>query len=259
MNSPTFNHFRATWTLAYKELKRTFRIWTQTLLPSIITALLYFLIFGKVVGSRIGQVHGVSYETFIAPGLVMLTIINNAYSASSFSFFASKFLHHIEEILVSPMSLHDLFLGHLICAITRGLMCGLLVLVTAILLVDIHVAHFWMMLLLCGLSAALFSVAGLINGIFATSFDSVNFVPTFILTPLIFLGGVFYSVQMLPQNWRYIAEFNPVYYLIDGFRGTIIGAHHMSLLRDICFCSVLLVILYSIAYACAHYSNRIRN
>lgn len=255
----TFNHWQAIWTLAYKEIKRSLRVWSQSLLPSVITALLYFLIFGKVMGSRIGTVHGTHYTTFIAPGLVMLTIINNAYSAASFSFFASKFMHHIEEVLVSPMSLNDLFLGHLISAILRGLVCGLLVLLVAILIAHTHIAHPFLMLILSILTAAILSIAGLINGIYASSFDSVSFVPTFVLTPLTFLGGVFYSLQMLPGHWRQVAALNPIYYLIDGFRGTVISSEHMNFVRDAAFCSIFMIILYCAALACAHYSNRLRN
>lgn len=255
---PNFNHLRGIWTIAFKEIKRTTRVWMQSILPSVITALLYFLVFGKVIGGRIGAIHHLPYSTFIAPGLIMLTIINNSYSACAFSVFVSKYMNHIEEILVSPMSLNDLFLGNLIAAMLRGIVCGLLVLLVAVVLTPTHVAHPFMMFIISLLASMVFSIAGLINGLFARSFDSVSIVPTFILTPLIFLGGVFYSVQMLPKNWQPIAALNPIYYLIDGFRGTIIQQQHMNFMRDVSLCVGLCIILYMIALACGHYSSRLR-
>lgn len=254
-----FNRFTAIYTLSYKEIKRTFRVWAQSLLPSVITSILYFLVFGKVIGSRVGSVNGSNYLAFIAPGLIMLAIINNAYSASSFSLFVSKFMNHIEEILVSPMSLNDLFLGHIISAIVRSLICGMLVLIAALALTQSHIPHPIHMLVISFLTATVFSIAGIINGLYARTFDSVSFVPTFILTPLIFLGGVFYTKSMIPQGaWRDIASLNPIYYLIDGFRGTMLPNIKQNFGRDITLFIILSIILYSIAMACAHYSDRLR-
>jgi ABC-2 type transport system permease protein len=254
-----YNRSIGIYTLAYKEIKRTLRVWAQSLLPSVITSMLYFVVFGKVMGSRVGTVEGFSYLSFIAPGLVMLAMINNSYSSSAFSLFVSKFMNHVEEILVSPMSLNDLFIGHIIAAMFRGLVCGFLVLIFALFLTDSHIPHPIHMIIISILATLVFSIAGVINGLYAKSFDSVSFVPTFILTPLIFLGGVFYTTPMLPNGvWRHIAELNPIYYLVDGFRNTMLGHSQSSFARDSLLFIILSVALYAIALACGHYTTRLR-
>lgn len=205
-------------TLATKESKRVIRIWRQTLVPPVITTTLYFLIFGQLIGGRIGDMHGVSYMQFIAPGLVMMTAITASYVNSASSFFLSKFTKTYEEMLISPLSTHNIIWGYVVGSVVRGGLAGILVMLVALLFITFDI-HSWMMifstLLLTTIS---FALGGLINAVYAKTFDDVGLIPTFVLTPLTYLGGVFYSISLLPDFWQAVSKFNPIVYMINGFR-----------------------------------------
>ena len=214
------------YTMLRKDIVRMFRIWVQTFLPSVITSALYFLIFGAVLGSKIGTMQGVDYMSFVVPGLVMLAIVTNAYSNTSFTFFQSKFFFRgIDEMLVSPTPPWLLILGFISGGIVRGVLVGFIVLFISAFFTGLHLA-IYNILIIFGfalLTALVFSLAGLVNGVYAKSIDGINLVPTFVLTPLVYLGGVFYSVHSLPawaQSFTYI---NPIFYLINGFRYGFLG------------------------------------
>ncbi len=204
------------------EMHRMFRIPLQVFLPSVITTLLYFLIFGKVIGNRIGDIQHVSYTLFITPGLVMLAVITNAYANAASSLFSARFQHSIEELLVSPMHPAVLLLGYLLGSVLRGIFVGLLVMLVASFFVDVHWVQLPAVLLLIALFSALFGLAGFLNGMIARNFEDVFLVPTFVLSPLTYLGGIFYSLDMLPHIWHQIALFNPIVYMINLLRFVMI-------------------------------------
>lgn len=217
-------------TLLRRETRRFLRIWLQTLVPPIITTGLYFLIFGNLIGSRIGQMAGVDYVLFVSPGLVMLTVITNAYANTSSSFFGIKFQRSIEEMLISPMTAYVMVLGFVLGGVLRGVLTGLLVwAMIAFLVGNMPVAHPWVAFSSMFLSAAMFSLLGLINGVYANNFDDISIVPTFVLTPLIYLGGVFYSTALLPPFWGAVSSLNPILYLINTFRYGVIGVSDISI------------------------------
>jgi len=209
-----------------KDIVRMFRIWVQTFLPSVITSCLYFAIFGSVLGSRIGSMQGVNYMTFVIPGLVMLAIVTNAYSNTSFTFFQSKFFFRgIDEILVSPTPPWLLIGGFISGGVVRGILVGAIVLMVSIFFTGLHLAIHNILIIFgfAVLTALVFALAGLVNGVYAKSMDAINIVPTFVLTPLTYLGGVFYSVHSLPQAAQYFTYINPIFYLINGFRYGFLG------------------------------------
>jgi ABC-2 type transport system permease protein len=211
-------------TIARREIVRIIRIWTQTLIPPVITMTLYFVIFGKLIGSRIGNVEGgFSYIQYIVPGLVMMSIINNSYMNISSSFFGAKFQRSVEEMLVAPMSNWTILTGYVIGAVTRGLVVGLLVLLVALFFTHMHVAHPLVAVTSVALGATIFALAGFINAIYAKKFDDIALVPTFVIAPLTYLGGVFYSVNMLGTPWRQISLVNPILYMVNAFRFGILG------------------------------------
>lgn len=206
-----------------KEVVRFMRIWIQTLLPSAVTTILYFLVFGEVMGPRIGMMNGFNYTVFITPGLVMLAIITNAYSNVVSSFYGARFVRAIEELLVSPVPNWMMVWGFTVGGVARGILTGFIVMVIALCFAHFSVAHVCLSMLLILLCSIVFSLAGLLNGIYAKKFDDLVIVPTFILTPLIYLGGVFFSVSALSATWQYLAYLNPIHYLIDSFRYALLG------------------------------------
>lgn len=231
------------YTMLRKDVQRIFRIWVQTFLPSVITSSLYFLIFGTILGSRIGQVQGVNYTSFVVPGLVMLAIVTNAYANTSFTFFQSKFFaRSIDEILVSPTPPWLLIAGFVSGGVLRGVLVGAIVLAISIFFTGLHIsiANAVIILLFGILTAVLFALAGLVNGVYAKSIDAINIVPTFVLTPLVYLGGVFYSVHSLPQIAQYATYINPIFYLINGFRYGFLGVADIPLALSL---GVLLVMI----------------
>ena len=210
-------------TIARREVARILRIWAQTLVPPAITATLYFLIFGRLVGSRIGSMNGITYMQFIVPGLVMMSIIQNAYGNISSSFFGAKFGRHVEELLVSPMPNWVILGGYVAGGVLRGLMVGVIVLLIAMFFTPVRVPHPLVMVTTVFLGAAIFSLAGFINAVYAKKFDDVAIVPTFILTPLTYLGGVFYSVKLLPPWAEAATHANPIFYMVNAFRYGLLG------------------------------------
>ncbi len=210
-------------TLVRKEVKRILRIWGQTIVPPAITMTLYFVIFGNLIGSRIGQMDGVDYMTFIVPGLIMMSIITNSYGNMVSSFFGAKFGKHIEELLVSPLPSYVIVAGYVTGAMMRGLMVGSVVSIIAMQFTDISIYNLSITLSVALLTSMLFSLAGMINAIFAQKFDDIAIIPTFVLTPLIYLGGVFYSISLLPQFWQNVSAFNPIFYIINAFRYGLLG------------------------------------
>ena len=209
-----------------------FRIWVQTFLPSVMTSVLYFAVFGSILGSRIGTMQGVSYMSFVVPGLVMLAIVTSSYANTSFSFFSSKFFaRSIDEILVSPTPPWLLIAGFISGGIVRGVLVGALVLLVSLFFTHLllTVSNLFVILFFAILTALIFSLAGLVNGIYAKSIDGINIVPTFVLTPLVYLGGVFYSISTLPPLVQVLSHFNPVFYLINGFRYGFLGISDVSI------------------------------
>jgi ABC-2 type transport system permease protein len=211
-------------TIVRREIVRIVRIWTQTLIPPAITMTLYFVIFGKLIGSRIGTIQGgFSYMQYIVPGLVMMSVINNCYANISSSFFGAKFSRAVEEMLVSPMPNWVILLGYVTGAVARGMVVGVLVLVIALFFTSLHVVHPLITFLSVLLGATIFSLAGFVNAVYAKKFDDIALVPTFILTPLTYLGGVFYSVNMLGEPWQAISRVNPILYMVNAFRFGVLG------------------------------------
>ncbi|MBS0200100.1 MAG: ABC transporter permease [Proteobacteria bacterium] len=216
-------------TIARREVMRILRIWTQTLIPPAITMTLYFLIFGGLIGSRVGQMGGMRYMDFIVPGLVMMSIIQNSYGNISSSFFGAKFGRHIEELQVSPMPNWVILAGYVAGAVLRGLMVGAIVLVIAMFFTKVRVPHPLVTIASVLLGAIIFSLAGFINAVYAKKFDDVAIVPTFILTPLTYLGGVFYSVKLLPDWAQAMTHLNPIFYMVNAFRYGLLGQSDVAM------------------------------
>ncbi len=216
-------------TIVNKEVSRILRIWSQTLVPPAITMTLYFLIFGNLIGGRIGKMGEFSYIQFIVPGLVMMSVIQNAYGNVSSSFFGSKFGRYVEEILVSPTPSWIVLGGYVAGGVVRGLIVGAIVLLISLFFTHLEVAHPIIMVITVILTAIVFSLAGFVNAIYAKKFDDIAIIPTFILTPLTYLGGVFYSVSLLPPLWQAVSHLNPVLYMVEAFRYGILGKSDVSL------------------------------
>ncbi|MGX9721496.1 ABC transporter permease [Stenotrophomonas acidaminiphila] len=215
-------------TIVRREVNRILRIWGQTLVPPAITMTLYFLIFGGLIGSKIGDMGGYTYMQFIVPGLVMMSVIQNSYGNISSSFFGAKFGRHIEELLVSPMPNWVILGGYVAGAVLRGLMVGAIVLLIAMLFTHLHVPHPLVTLSTVLLGSTIFSLAGFINAVYAKKFDDVAIVPTFILTPLTYLGGVFYSVTLLPGWAQALTKANPIFYMVNAFRYGLLGSSDVT-------------------------------
>lgn len=236
-------------TITHREITRFMRIWTQTLLPSPISMTLYFLIFGTIIGSHIGQFEGVSFVQFITPGLIMMAIITNSYGNVVASFFQAKFLKSIEEMLVSPMSHWVLLWGYVTGGMLRALLVAIIVLFVSFLFTDFHIYHPIYGIFIVIFTALLFSLGGLINAIFSKKFDDINFIPAFILTPLTYLGGIFYSVKVLPDFWQTLSYFNPIFYMVNGFRHALLNISDVAPWQSMS----ILVILNVIALCSAAY------
>jgi ABC-2 type transport system permease protein len=210
-------------TMVKKETRRFMRVWIQTLLPPGITTLLYFLIFGHVIGRQIGMIQGLPYIDYIAPGLVMMNVISNAYANTSSSFFQAKFFRSIEELLASPIPNSFILIGFIAGGVMRGLAVAIVVTAVALCFTQIYIHHVFLTLLTVILTSVIFSLAGMINAIYARNFDDISIIPTFILTPLTYLGGVFYSVHSLSGIWPTISLFNPILYFVGLFRYGVLG------------------------------------
>lgn len=246
-------------TLIHREIRRFVRIWVQTLIPPVITTSLYFLIFGELIGERIGQVEGVSYSEFIAPGLIMMSVLTNAYANVSSSVFSAKFHKNIEEQLVSPMSDWLIILGYVTGGVIRGLTVGAIVGLVSMLFTKVNVAHLVPTLVVSALTAVVFSFAGFLNGLYAKTFDDVTIIPTFVLGPLTYLGGVFYSVSMLSPTWQTIAQFNPLLYVINGFRYGMLGFSDVSFGITATVLFILVFVLFFAALYLMKHSSGVRS
>lgn len=231
-------------TILFKEVRRFMRIWQQTLLPPAITMTLYFIIFGNLIGSRIGEMSGLNYMSFIMPGLIMMSVINNAYSNVSSSFFSNKFQNSIEELLVAPVPNTVILWGFVFGGVARGILTGVIVTIVAVFFTDVSVFNFWVLTSIILLSSILFSLGGFINALYANKFDDVSIIPTFVLTPLSYLGGVFFSTDLLPPAWQVVAQFNPILYMVNGFRYGMLGVSDVSLTA--CFSILIgtIIVLY---------------
>ncbi|HSN01599.1 MAG TPA: ABC transporter permease [Rudaea sp.] len=217
-------------TIVRREVMRILRIWTQTLLPPAITVTLYFIIFGSLIGRRIGEIApGISYIEYIAPGLIMMSVIQNAYGNITSSFFGAKFQRFVEEMLVSPMPSWTILAGYISGAVLRGFMVGVIVLGISLFFTKIHLYHPFVTLSTFVLAATIFGLLGFVNAIFARKFDDIAIIPTFILTPLTYLGGVFYNVAQLPSPWKEISHLNPILYMVGAFRYGLLGVNEINL------------------------------
>ncbi|CAA0078583.1 ABC transporter permease [Zhongshania aliphaticivorans] len=218
----------AFYTIVRKEIRRFLRIWMQTLLPPAITMSLYFVIFGALIGSRIGQMGGFTYMEFVVPGLIMMSVITNAYSNVVSSFFGAKFQRFVEEILVSPMSNNTVLWGFVIGGVARGLLVGLIVTLLSLFFTSLHIQHVGVTIAIVLMTSIMFSLAGFINAVFANNFDDVSIVPVFVLTPLTYLGGVFYSIDLLPDFWAGVSRLNPMLYIVNAFRYGVLGVSDVN-------------------------------
>ncbi len=216
-------------TILVKEVLRFSRIWLQTILPPMITTALYFVIFGRLIGSQIGPMDGHPYIDYIVPGLIMMSVITNSYANVVSSFYGSKFQRHIEEMLVSPVPNYIILLGFVSGGVARGMAVGLAVSLVSLLFAALPMYSFTVTVTMVVLTSMLFSLAGFINGVFAKSFDDISIVPTFVLTPLTYLGGVFYSIHMLPEFWQHASLLNPILYMVNAFRYGLLGTSDISL------------------------------
>lgn len=226
-------HWRTEWTafstIVRKEVRRFTRIWMQTLLPPAITMTLYFVIFGRLIGSRIGDMGGFTYIQFVVPGLIMMAVLTNAYANVVSSFYGAKFQRFIEELLVSPVSNHTILIGYITGGVLRGICVGAIVTVLSLFFTDLQIHHFGVTIAIVLLTTLFFSLAGFINAVFANSFDDISIVPTFVLTPLTYLGGVFYSIDMLSDFWAGLSQLNPMLYIVNVFRYGLLGHSDVNL------------------------------
>jgi ABC-2 type transport system permease protein len=216
-------------TIVRKEVTRILRIWGQTIVPPAITMTLYFIIFGELIGRRIGDMAGFSYMQYIVPGLVIMSVITNSYGNMVSSFFGAKFGKHIEELLISPLPNWIILAGYVTGALLRGLMVGAVVLGVSLFFTPIDVQHPLVLVSVLLLTAIVFALAGMVNAIFAQKFDDIAIIPTFVLAPLTYLGGVFYSISLLPEFWQRVSVFNPILYMVNGFRYGMLGVSDVSL------------------------------
>jgi ABC-2 type transport system permease protein len=245
-------------TIVRKEVHRFMRIWMQTLLPPAISMSLYFIIFGKLIGSRIGEMGGHSYMQFMVPGLIMMAVVTNAYANVVSSFYGAKFQRFIEELLVSPVSNNTILLGFVVGGVLRGLLVGAIVTVLSLFFSDLHVEHIGTTIAILLLTSLLFSLAGLINAVFANSFDDISIIPTFVITPLTYLGGVFYSISELPPFWATLSQFNPMLYIVNAFRYGLLGHSDVHVGFSFAMVGVFSVIAYAYSLHLLRTGKRLR-
>lgn len=246
-------------TIARKETTRVFRIWTQTLFPPVITITLYFLIFGSLIGSRIGEMGGFDYMAFIVPGLIMMSVITNSYSNTSASFFGAKFQKSIEEMLVSPLSTFTIICGFLVGGLIRSLVVAVIVTIISMLFTDLAFHNIFIVISIVILTSLLFSLGGLINGIFARNFDDVMIFSVFVLTPLTYLGGVFYSISLLPQFWQIVSLLNPILYMVNAFRYGFLGTSDIPVWIAFLVSIGFIILLFFLAWYLLSKGKRMRN
>ncbi len=240
-------YFIAFSTIIRKEISRFTRIWAQTLLPPAITMTLYFVIFGNLIGSRIGEMGGFTYMQFIVPGLIMMSVITNSYSNVVSSFYGARFQRSIEELLVSPTPNWLILSGFVLGGVARGLTVGLIVTVLSLFFTDLQLHNLGITILVVFMTSVLFAIGGFINAMFARSFDDISIVPTFILTPLTYLGGVFYSISLLPEFWQGVSMLNPILYMVNTFRYGILGVSDIDVVYALSAVAVFIIALFSLA------------
>lgn len=245
-------------TLMRKEVRRFTRIWVQTLIPPVITMVLYFVIFGQLIGARIGQMSGFDYMAFVVPGLIMMSVINNAYSNVVSSFFSAKFNKSVEELQVSPTPSYIILWGYVSGGVLRGLTVGFIVTVLSLFFTQLSVHSWFITVAVVLLTSILFALAGLINAIFANSFDDISIVPTFVLTPLTYLGGVFYSIDLLPGFWRAVSQVNPILYMINAFRYGFLGHSDVDVATALGGIALFVTTFYGFAWYLLASGKRLR-
>jgi len=248
----------ALYTLVSKEIRRFTRIWVQTLLPPAITMALYFVIFGKLIGSRIGDMGGFTYIQFVVPGLIMMAVLTNSYSNVTSSFFSAKFQRSVEELLVSPTPNYVILLGFCLGGMARGLGVGAIVTALSLFFTSLPVHNWAVVVTIVTLTAMLFALAGFINAVFANTFDDISIVPTFVLTPLTYLGGVFFSIDLLSEFWQGVARLNPILYMVNTFRYGLLGVSDVNVTWAIVGLVVCVVALFIIALYLLKNGTRLR-
>lgn len=246
-------------TILTKEVRRFSRIWLQTLLPPAITISLYFIIFGTLIGPRIGDMAGFSYMEFVVPGLIMMSVITNSYSNVVSSFFSTKYQRSVEEMLVSPIPNYIILLGFSLGGVARGLAVGLIVTVLSLFFTDLKVHHLAVTVGIVFCTSIMFSLAGFINAVFARNFDDISIIPTFVLTPLTYLGGVFYSISLLPEFWQGVSLANPVLYMVNAFRYGLLGVSDVNILWAFAMVIVSSILLFIVALYQLDKGSRLRN
>ncbi|MEG3767724.1 ABC transporter permease [Alteromonas sp. 14N.309.X.WAT.G.H12] len=242
------NNWIALTTIWIKECTRFLRIWVQTLVPPAITMTLYFVIFGNLIGKRIGEMGGFTYMEFIVPGLIMMSVITNSYANVSSSFFSAKFQRNIEELLVAPVPTWVIIFGYVGGGVARAILIGIIVTAVSMFFVDVHIHNLGAIVVTLILTSSLFATAGLVNAIFARTFDDISLVPTFVLTPLTYLGGVFYSLTLLPEFWQFVSKANPIVYMVNGFRYGFLGVSDVNVGVSIGILIVFNFALYGLAH-----------
>lgn len=246
-------------TIVRREIRRFMRIWPQTLVPPVITIALYFVIFGKLIGSRIGEMSALPYIQFVAPGLIMMSVITNSYSNVVSSFFGSKFQRNIEELLVSPTPNWVILIGYVVGGMARGLGVGLIVTLLSLYFAEFSLYNLPVTVAIILMTSLMFSLAGLINAIFANSFDDISIIPTFVLTPLIYLGGVFYSIDLLGGFWQSVSLFNPILYMVNAFRYGMVGITDIDILWSFVMVSFFSVLMFAVALWLLEKGSRLRS
>ena len=241
------DHYIALRTIVHKEIRRFLRIWMQTLLPPAITMTLYFIIFGNLIGSRIGEMGGFGYMEFIVPGLIMMSVITNSYGNVVSSFYGAKFQRNIEEMMVAPVPASVILIGFVLGGVARGLGVGVIVTCLSLFFTDLQIHNLAVVMAVVLLTSIVFALGGFINAIYANSFDDISIIPVFVLTPLTYLGGVFYSIELLPEFWQQVSQINPILYMVNTFRYGILGVSDIDLGLAFSIILIFIVVLYSYA------------
>ncbi len=242
------NNLTAFKTIITKEVLRFLRIWVQTLIPPAITMTLYFVIFGNLIGDAIGEMGGFKYIEYIIPGLIMMSVITNSYSNVVAAFFNAKMYGHVQEMLISPVQNHVILLGYIGGGMARGLAVGIIVTLVSLFFSELHIEHPFITIGIVIMTSMLFSIAGFINAVYARNFDDISIIPTFVLTPLTYLGGVFYSINLLSDFWQTVSLANPVLYMVNGFRYGILGVSDINPWVSFALITVFTIVLYTVAY-----------
>ena len=242
------NNWIALNTIWIKECTRFLRIWVQTLVPPAITMSLYFVIFVNLIGNRIGEMGGFTYMEFIVPGLIMMSVITNSYANVSSSFFSAKFQRNIEELLVAPVPTWVIIFGYVGGGVARAILIGIIVTAVSMFFVDVNIHSFTAIIVTLLLTSTLFATAGLVNALYAKTFDDISMVPTFVLTPLTYLGGVFYSLSLLPEFWQTVSKANPIVYMVNGFRYGFLGVSDVNVSVSVGILVGFNILLYGIAH-----------